>query len=635
MRSIPVSWCVGGREVSEPRLRPDGTGLAWAASEQGDTMIVLHQLADAGPADRRDPPARRLTWGPAPRVGRGLGGGCWCWCGSDAIVYAAVDGNLWWQPLADEPARQLTDHGPDRVAQAPSVTGDGVGVVYVVDQSEVWHLVIESGVVRRLDDGAADFCFDPQTMPCGRGAVWLEWNAPDMPWDHARVVRASFGEVKDEVIGEVIGDVALDRLTPPHSVQQPRFLPDGRGICVRDDHGWNNVWVGDRPLVDEPFEHAGPTWGLGQRSFAIDDEGERVAFTRNENGFGRLCVTHLRTGRTDEVGRGVHGQLGWVGDTLAAVRTGARTPTEIVTYRFVESSGTAPVRRTIAVGPRADWSPDVLAEPELVRIRTAATTVTDTDTDADTDADTDTVVHARRYRAERDPGEPGRMICWLHGGPTDQWQVTFMPRIAYWCAAGWDVLVPDHRGSSGHGRDYQQALHGRWGELDVADTIAVVEHAHVQGWAAPERTVLMGGSAGGFTVLGALAARPGLVAAATVAYPVGDLADLAERSHRFERHYTTSLVGRPGSSPETDRVLRDRSPVWFAHRITTPLLVFHGADDPVVPVAQSTVLAERIRTGGGDVELCVYPGEGHGFRQIDHQIDEYRRTEAFLRRHVP
>jgi dipeptidyl aminopeptidase/acylaminoacyl peptidase len=136
-------------------------------------------------------------------------------------------------------------------------------------------------------------------------------------------------------------------------------------------------------------------------------------------------------------------------------------------------------------------------------------------------------------------------------------------------------------------------------------------------------------------VLGVLAAEPDLVAAAVVAYPVGDLADLAEHSHRFERHYTTSLVGRPGSSVEVDRALHERSPVWFAHRITTPLLVFHGADDPVVPVAHSTVLAERIRTGGGDVELCVYAGEGHGFRQVDHQVDEYARTDAFLRRHVP
>ena len=80
--------------------------------------------------------------------------------------------------------------------------------------------------------------------------------------------------------------------------------------------------------------------------------------------------------------------------------------------------------------------------------------------------------------------------------------------------------------------------------------------------------------------------------------------------------------------------MRDRSPVWFAHQIQRPLLVFHGEDDPVVPVAQSRVLVERMRAAGGNVELVVYPGEGHGFRDPHHQLDEYARTEAFLRRHV-
>ncbi len=109
-------------------------------------------------------------------------------------------------------------------------------------------------------------------------------------------------------------------------------MPDGSTITVRDDTGWLNVWVGDRPLVDEPFEHAGPSWGMGQRSYAVSPDGGRVAFTRNERGFGRLCVADVRTGDVTEIARGVHGQLTWVGDRLAAIRSGARTPTQIVVY---------------------------------------------------------------------------------------------------------------------------------------------------------------------------------------------------------------------------------------------------------------------------------------------------------------
>jgi dipeptidyl aminopeptidase/acylaminoacyl peptidase len=141
----------------------------------------------------------------------------------------------------------------------------------------------------------------------------------------------------------------------------------------------------------------------------------------------------------------------------------------------------------------------------------------------------------------------------------------------------------------------------------------------------------MGGSAGGFTALGSVAAAPDVFAAAAVAYPVTDLADLPERSHRFERHYTVGLVGPLPSSLQT---YLDRSPAHHVDRfVDTPLLVLHGDSDPVVPVEQSRVFAERVRAAGGDVELHVYPGEGHGFRDAAHQLDEYARLEDFLSRH--
>ncbi len=608
--TISIDACVGGRDLTEPRLSTDGRWVVVALGDADGTSLVRYDL------DADEPTAEPIVTTPAPRVGRGLGGGCWCFADADrAIVYAGVDGNLWWHSLVDvsAAARRLTDHGPDRVAQAPYASADGRSVVYVVDQSEVWHLDMSTAASTRLDDGSADFCFDPEIATSATAASWLAWNVPDMPWDHARVVRASFdGRIREEFV-------------PRHSVQQPRSAPDGTRLGVRDDTGWNNVWWGDRPLVDEPFEHAGPTWGLGQRSFAVSPDGTQVAFTRNEAGFGRLCTVDVAralasagdtTSAVRELGRGVHGQVSWCADRIVALRTGARTPTELVVYDAVTGD-----RRTVAVASTVTWDRDLLVEPDTVAVPT----------------DDGGVVHARLYRADaacRAEGEPPRTICWLHGGPTDQWQVTFMPRVAYWRAQGWDVLVPDHRGSTGHGRSYQQALRGRWGELDVADVAAVVRHAHAIGLAEPSRTVLIGGSAGGFTVLGVLRHHPGTAAAAVVAYPVADLADLAERSHRFERHYTRTLVGEPPPPPAIDERARDRSPTWFADRITTPLLVLHGEDDPVVPVGQSRVLVERIRAAGGTVDLVVYPGEGHGFRRREHQVDEYQRIAAFLARHV-
>ena len=218
------------------------------------------------------------------------------------------------------------------------------------------------------------------------------------------------------------------------------------------------------------------------------------------------------------------------------------------------------------------------------------------------------------------------MMCWVHGGPTEQWMVEFRPRVSYWWSRGWDVLVVDPRGSTGHGRDYQRALNGAWGRLDVDDTAALIAHAHDRGWATAETTAMIGGSSGGLTVLGVLADHSGLVACGVASYPVSDLGSLAEATHRFEAHYTDTLVGPIDDIESFTRL----SPLHRADQIRGPLLVFHGTDDPVVPVGQSRALAAAVTASGGEVELVEYAGEGHGFRVPENVRDEYARTEAFL-----
>lgn len=589
MRAIPAERCISGCDLTEPRLRADGQVLGYVSSSAADgASLVVHRFD--GAADLR------IATAPPVRPGRSLGGGAWCFTADgEGVVYVGGDGNLWRQSLDGTPAVLLTGHGPDRSASGPMVAPDGSCVVFVVDMAEVHRLDLRDGSVRRIDDGSAEFCLDPFVGADG-SVRWQAWNTPDMPWDASRVQRWSWASG------------VVDEVATGFAVQQPRAMPDGRTTEVRDDDGWLNVWLAGRPLVAEAAEHAGPTWGPGQCSYAWSPDGTQVAFTRNERGFGRLCVVHVATGLVRQVARGVHGQLSWQGHRVACVRTGARTLTQIVSY------DTDTWERTIvAIGPSSEWQPDDLVEPELVEVPAA-----------------DGSIFARHYAA---PNHDGRLIVWLHGGPTDQWQVTFMPRLMFWLSRGWSILVPDHRGSTGHGRAYQQALHGRWGELDVADTLAVARCAHDKGWASPATTVVMGSSAGGFTALGAVAEEPGRFAAAIVLYPVTDLVDLHERSHRFERHYTLSLVG---PLPEQLARYQDRSPILHADRCAaTPLLMLHGDADAVVPVEQSRVFAERVQAGGGKVSLHIYEGEGHGFRQPANQLDEYRRVEDFLRRWVP
>lgn len=598
MEPIAAERCVGGSDLTEPRLAPDGSLVVYARSTGGAAHLVVHRFD--GTADAQ------LALQPALRPGRGLGGGAWAFAAdAKSVIYVAVDGNLWQQSL-DGPsaaaAIALTDHGPDRSASGPCSSTDGGSVVFVLDLAEVHVADIASGQTRRLDHGTADFCMDPFVDATGT-VRWMAWNVPDMAWDASRIEY---------------GSLTFGRPSPSPSpitqacAQQPRVLPDGQPICVRDDDGWLNVWIGAAPLVSEPFEHAGPSWGPGQRSYDWSPDGRFVAVARNEAGFGRLCVVEVATGQVREVARGVHGHLSWEGDRLAAIHTGARTPTQVVVYDTHTWK-----RETVAVSPSAVWPGDEMVEPELVTVPVV-----------------EGVVHARLYRDDTTNNTgAGKLIVWLHGGPTDQWMVTFLPRISFWLSRGWSILMPDHRGSTGHGRAYQQALRGRWGELDVSDTLAATRFAHSAGWAEPAGTVIFGSSAGGFTALGAMAAAPDCFVAGVVLYPVSDLIELAEHSHRFERHYTDTLVGPVGTA---DDLYRERSPAYHAGRfVGTPLLILHGELDAVVPVRQSQVFAQRVRTAGGDATLHVYPNEGHGFRQVENQLDEYRRAEDFLTRCVP
>jgi dipeptidyl aminopeptidase/acylaminoacyl peptidase len=590
---ISVEMCLAGRELTEPRPSPDGATVAFVARWGANAAIIV--VAASGGA-----PERILTTEPHPAPGRGLGGGCFDWLpDGSALVYAARDGDLWLQPAGGSPARAVTDIADGSAATAPATSHDGRSVAAVVDQAEVREFDLAAAAPssgRRLDDGSADFVFDPSPMPDGfdRGWIWQAWNVPHMPWD---VSRAQFVTVADD------GGLERGEYVPGASIHQLRHLPDGRGLSVRDDTGWLNVWAGDEPLVEEPFEHAGPSWGMGQRSYAASPDGRRVAFTRNESGFGRLCVVDVVTGDVTDVARGVHGQLGWRGNTLTALRTGARTPTQVVAYDTSSWD-----RTPLAIGPVAGWDAADLPEPEPIEIEHDGV-----------------VLHARRYEAGK-----RRTLCWIHGGPTDQWQVEFMPRVAYWWSRGWDVLVPDPRGTTGHGRAYQQALQGEWGRLDVDDTAAILAASHERGISEPERTVMMGSSSGGLTALGVLGRHPGLAAGGVVLYPVTDLAVLADESHRFEAHYTLGLVG-PLARTE---LYRQRSPMSYAERIDVPLLVMHGDADPVVPLSSTLEFVERMESGGGDVELIVVEGEGHGFRDPANKRADYARTADFLSRVV-
>jgi dipeptidyl aminopeptidase/acylaminoacyl peptidase len=181
----------------------------------------------------------------------------------------------------------------------------------------------------------------------------------------------------------------------------------------------------------------------------------------------------------------------------------------------------------------------------------------------------------------------------------------------YWTSRGFAVVDVNHRGSTGYGRRYREALRGAWGFADVEDCMAAVSWLAAHGRVDPDRLTISGGSAGGYTTLAALARKDTPFAAGADRYGVVDLETFARDTHKFESHYLDWLIG---PYPERRDVYRERSPITHIADLTRPVIVLQGTEDAVVPPSQSQMIVDALRERGVPVAYLLFDGEQHGFR---------------------
>src|SRR5262249_47187906 len=210
-------------------------------------------------------------------------------------------------------------------------------------------------------------------------------------------------------------------------------------------------------------------------------------------------------------------------------------------------------------------------------------------------------------------GEEPPLIVKCHGGPTAAAGNTLDLSIQFWTSRGIAILDVNYGGSTGYGREYRDRLHLNWGVVDVDDCINGAKYVVEQGWADGKRTVISGGSAGGYTTLATLAFRTYFEGGASY-YGISDLERLTKDTHKFEAHYLDWLIG---PYPQDKERYRQRSPLHFARSIARPVIFFQGADDPVVPPNQTDLMVEALRSSGSTVGYILFSKESHGFRVAD------------------
>jgi dipeptidyl aminopeptidase/acylaminoacyl peptidase len=231
------------------------------------------------------------------------------------------------------------------------------------------------------------------------------------------------------------------------------------------------------------------------------------------------------------------------------------------------------------------------------------------------------------YRPERAATGLQPVVVFVHGGPESEATRSWNPVVQGLVAAGFGVVVPNVRGSTGYGKRYA-SLDDTTRRLDSVRDLAAV-HAWLAGAGFdPRRAALWGGSYGGYMVLAGVAFQPELWAAGVDIVGISDLVTFLENTSDYRRSHRELEYG----SLRRDRdFLAMASPLRSAEAIRAPLFVIHGRNDPRVPVSEAEQLVAILRSRGVRCELTVYEDEGHGLARLTNRLDAYPRALAFLR----
>lgn len=221
-----------------------------------------------------------------------------------------------------------------------------------------------------------------------------------------------------------------------------------------------------------------------------------------------------------------------------------------------------------------------------------------------------------------------------HGGPwaRDNWG--FNPEIQFLANRGYAVLQMNFRGSTGYGKEFWESSFKQWGQSMQDDVTDGVNWLIESGVANPDKIAIYGASYGGYASLAGLTYTPDLYACGVDYVGVSNLFTFMETIPPYWTQYLEMLYEMVGHPEADSALLAQFSPSLNADKITSPLFIAQGANDPRVKKSESDQMVEAMKSRGVEVEYMVKDNEGHGFRNQENKFDFYRSMEAFLAKHL-
>ena len=360
-----------------------------------------------------------------------------------------------------------------------------------------------------------------------------------MPWDCTQLWQATINGD-----GSLIDKTLVAGASNNESIFQPQWSPDNQLYFVSDRNNWWNIYRaesdGCTPVLEIEAEFATPLWQFGMSTYDFVNA-QTIGCLWTDKGVWHSGFIDISSGQLSKVDcpySSIHAACCFQG-SLYMVAGAAASASEVVSV------------------PSTHQTLDTIYAPATLDIDPAGTSLNPIQFYFPS-SDGGEQVHAFFY--PRRPmlsllraidNELPLVIALCHGGPTGATDSGLNLKIQYWTSRGFAVVDINYRGSTGFGRSYRQSLAGAWGIADVQDSQSAIDYLTAENKIDPERCIIRGGSAGGYTVLSALAFTDTFKAGASL-YGIGDLETLATDTHKFESRYMDSLIG---PYPERKRYL--------------------------------------------------------------------------------
>jgi len=475
----------------------------------------------------------------------------------------------------------------------------------------------------RVERGQSDYDILAMTVgdPSTRRVVFEgtgQYSPVDISPDGTKVLLAQYMSVLDVrlwLLDLATGRTArLRESATPVAYSGGEFTRDGRSIITTSDEGGEALRLVEIALNDgavTPLTGAS-NWDVDE--FDLSDDGRLLAWSTNEDGYSRIAVRDLITRRAlpqPELPAGVLGALEFSPDG-SKLAIGLSTPSSSGDVWSWDVSAGGLTRWTRSeVGPLDSTSfvtPDLVRYPSFDGLQ----------------------IPAFVYRPV---GGTGRrpVIIDIHGGPEGQARPGFGLNYQQWVAdLGAVVIVPNVRGSSGYGKTWLAADNGPLRQASVQDIGALLDWIATQPDLDAERVVVHGGSYGGFMVLASLAAYSDRLAGAVNIFGIANFVSFLENTEAYRRDLRRAEYGDE-RDPAMRAVFDEISPIHLTDRMTAPLLVIQGANDPRVPRSESEQIVDAVRAESRPVWYLLATNEGHGFRKKFNSDGQAEVTNLFFR----